>query len=103
MYQCRVEKRILKSMTNRSEYTVLNYELKLAAAPERGQILKDGRWYSGPLTSVIWAIDEQCFRCRVEDEFPFVQGYEHYSHDWIVETLQLEGWSLCTRNMIRID
>lgn len=103
MYKCRVEKRILHSAINKNQYTSLQYELKLEVAPERGQVLKDGQWYSGPLTTVIWAIDEDCFHCRVVDEFPFLQGHENYSHEWIVETYQRDGWSLCADRVVRID
>lgn len=103
MYKCRVEKRILHSAINKNQYTSLQYELKIEVAPERGQVLKDGQWYSGPLTTVIWAIDEDCFHCRVEDEFPFLQGHENYSHEWIVETYQRDGWSLGADRVVRID
>ena len=75
MYKCRVEKRILRKISNKNDYTSLQYELEVDVVPERGHHLKDGQWYSGPLTSVIWASDDECFHCRVEDEFPFMQGY----------------------------
>ncbi len=103
MYKCHIEKRILRNVTNKNDYTSLQYKLEVAAAPKRGHVLQDGQWYSGPLTKVIWALDEECFHCRVEDEFPFSQGREHYSHDWIVETYQKEGWLLCTGRVVRID
>lgn len=103
MFKCRVEKRIHKSVANKNDYTLLKYELEIETVPELGQVLKDGQWYSGPLKNVIWAIDDHCFHCRVGDEFPFVQGHENFSHEWIVETFQREGWSLCANRVIRID
>lgn len=102
MYKCRVEKRVRHNVSNKNDYTALHYELELEATPQPGEILQDGAWYSGPLTSVIWAIDEVCFHCRVEDEFPFSQGYESYSHDWIVNTYQQDGWSLSPDKVVRI-
>jgi len=103
MYKCRVEKRILHDVINKNDYTALQYELVVEVAPERGYVLQDGQWYSGPLTSVIWALDDECFHCRVEDEFPFVQGREHYSHDWLVATYQNDGWLLSADKVIRIN
>ena len=103
MYKCRVEKRIRHNPTNKNDYTALHYEMELEAAPQTGQVLKDGQWYSGPLTTVIWAIDEACFHCRVEDEIPFSQGYETYSHDWIVTAYQRDGWSLGAAKVVRIS
>ena len=103
MYKCRIEKRIRRNLTNKNDYSCLFYELEVAAAPQRGHVLQDGQWYSGPLTNVIWAFDDECFHCRVEDEFPFSQGRENYSHDWIVETYQKEGWLLSSGKVVRID
>jgi len=93
MYKCLIEKRILHKISNKNDYTLLQYELEVDVVPESSHLLKDGQWYSGPLTSVIWAIDDECVHCRVEDEFPFMQGYEDYSHDSIVNTYQQQGWS----------
>jgi hypothetical protein len=103
MYKCRVEKRVLRNATNHSDYTALHYDLEVVIAPECGHVLQDHQWYSGPLTKVIWAVDDECFHCRVEDDYPFSQGREHYSHDWIVENYQKEGWLLCAGRVVRID
>lgn len=103
MYKCRVEKRVRHNASNKNAYTALHYELELETAPQPGEILKDGEWYSGPLTTVIWAIDEDRFHCRVEDEFPYTQGHETYSHEWIVQTYQLDGWSRNADKIVRID
>lgn len=103
MYKCCIEKRILRKATNKSAYTALLYELEVKTAPERGHVLQDGQWYSGPLTNVIWALDDECFHCRVEDEIPFAQGHEDYSHDWLVETYQKDGWLLWTNRVVRVD
>lgn len=103
MYKCRVEKRILQSILDHNHYTSLQYELVVDVAPERGGVLQDGQWYSGPLTKVIWATDDECFYCRVKDEFPFMQGCDDYSHDWIVETYQREGWLLSADRIDRTE
>ena len=103
MYKCRVEKRILHDIKNKNDYTSLQYELEMELAPERGHVLQDGQWYSGPLTNVIWSVDDECFHCRVEDEFPFAQGHESYSHDWLVETYQNDGWLLTADRVVRIN
>ena len=103
MYKCQIEKRVRQNITNKNDYTALLYELELETAPQPGQILKDGQWYSGPLTTVIWAIDDECFHCRVEDDFPFTQGHETYSHDWIVQTYQQDGWWLSAEKIVQTD
>ena len=103
MYKCRVEKRVCQNGTDINDYTALHYELELEAAPQAGEVLKEGQWYSGPLTNVIWAIDEDCFHCRVGDEFPFSQGHEIYSHEWIVSIYQQDGWSLGAEKIVRVD
>ncbi|WP_455206929.1 hypothetical protein [Kaarinaea lacus] len=103
MYKCRVEKRIRHHATNPSDYTSLRYELDVEIAPERGHVLKDGKWYSGPITNVIWSIHDGCFHCRVKDELPFIQDNEDYSHDWLVETYQQEGWLPFIGRVVRTD
>ncbi len=103
MYKCRVEKRVRQNVTDINDYTALQYELELEAAPQPGEVLKDGLWYSGPLTKVIWAVDKDRFHCRVEDDFPYTQGYETYSHEWIVNIYQQDGWSLGEEKIVRVD
>lgn len=103
MYKCQIEKRVYQNITNKNDYTALYYELELETAPQPGQVLKDGQWYSGTLTTVIWAIDDECFDCRVEDEFPFTQGHETCSHDWIVQTYQQDGWSISAEKIVQTD
>ncbi len=103
MYKCRVEKRVCQNVTDINDYTALHYELEWEAVPQLGEVLKDGQWYSGPLTNVIWAIDEDRFHCRVGNEFPFNQGHETYSHEWLVSAYQQEGWSLGAEKIVRVD
>ena len=103
MYKCRVEKRVCHNVNDINDYTALQYELELVTAPQPGEVLKDDQWFSGPLIKVIWAVDEDCFHCRVEDEFPFSQGYETYSHEWIVSSYQQDGWSLGADKIVRFD
>ncbi len=95
MSRCRVEKRIWQHPTRNSDYTCLYYELEVSDAPERGRELRDGRWFSGPLSSIVWsAVDEQ-FKCRVPDEVPLASPEEEYSHDFLVENALQEGWQIC--------
>ena len=103
MYKCRVEKRVRQNVIDINDYTALHYELELETAPQPGEVLKDGQWYSGPLHKVIWAIDEDRFHCRVDDDFPYSQGYETFSHEWIVSTYQQDGWSLGAEKIVRVD
>lgn len=95
MSNCRVEKRVWRDAGKASDYTCLYYELDVDGAPERGVQLHEGRWFSGPLTFVIWSTDDAQFKCRVVDETPCTDGVYDYSHDFLVENALLEGWKTC--------
>jgi hypothetical protein len=93
MYPCRVEKRVWHEPDRSSGYTRLFFHTEVESAPTIGLELEDGHWFSGPLNFVIWDLDNECFVCRVEDEFPvFEQDYK-YTHGWIVDNYLLQGWS----------
>ncbi len=95
MSRCRVEKRIWKDRLKSSDYTCLCYELEVADTPARGSELHEGRWFSGPVSSVIWNVDEACFHCRVEDEAPSIDRDYEYTHEFLVENAVSEGWRPC--------
>lgn len=95
MSNCRVEKRVWKDPHKASDYTCLYYELDVEATPERGQQLHEGHWFSGPLASVIWNVDDAQFKCRVEDEVPYSDRDYEYTHDFLVQNALHEGWKTC--------
>lgn len=96
MTRCHVEKRIRTEAGAIDDYTCLFYDLDVAATPERGCELHEGRWFSGPLTFVVWNVDEERFKCRVADERPGSDGIFDYNHDFLVQNALHEGWHLCT-------
>ncbi|MFA7096486.1 MAG: hypothetical protein WC383_08405 [Gammaproteobacteria bacterium] len=95
MSNCRVEKRVWKDRGKQSDYTCLYYELDVGAPPQRGAQLRHGRWFSGPLTFVIWNVDDRQFKCRVADEVPGADHDYDYSHDFLVQNALHEGWKIC--------
>lgn len=102
LYQCRVEKRILNDSRDNSAYTALCYELELSDAPIVGRELRENRWFSGPLTHVVWDTEEDRFHVRVADEQPFIQGAEEFDHDWMVLHFRQQGWVLCREQIQRL-
>ena len=92
MYTCRIEKRVWREPDHSSDCTVLFYELENETPPKVGMEVNEGRWYSGPLTFVIWNVDDERFLCRAEDEYPVSDRDYDYSYEWIVENFLLQGW-----------
>lgn len=95
MTLCRVEKRIWRDADRASDYTCLFYELDVGDAPERGSELHEGRWFSGPLTQVLWNVDDGFFHCRVDDELPCADCTFDYDHGFLVDNAVQEGWRIC--------
>lgn len=92
MYKCHVEKRVWWDGDQSSDFTPFYYDLDVAQKPELGHQLRDGRWFSGPLTFVVWNVDDECFHCRVVDEKPSADMTYEYSHEFLVENALQEGW-----------
>lgn len=95
MNRCRVEKRVWRDAQRVTDYTCLYYELRVGDTPQRGQELVQGRWFSGPLTMVVWNRDDRQFKCRVDDEVPCFDATYDYSHDFLVENALEQGWRIC--------
>jgi len=95
MFKCIVEKHILNDDISSDHFTALCYEVPVSRAPEIGHELHHHRWFSGPLTKVIWDIDEQCFYARVADERPYIQGGTDFNHEWIIQNYLHQGWFVC--------
>ena len=94
MYRCHVEKRIWQDVLKTSTYTLVYHDLEMAEAPEIGDQLNDSRWYSGPLTHVVWNVDDEVFNCRVDDEAPSIDADYEYGYEFIVENALMEGWKV---------
>lgn len=101
MTHCRVEKRIWRDRDEKVDFTCVYYELDVGDAPARGTELADGRWFSGPLTAVIWNSDAERFNCRVEDEEPCFDRDYDYSHEFLLENALMQGWQLCDQSEVQ--
>lgn len=94
MSRCRVEKRVWRDPYKSSDYTCLYYELDVDDEPRRGCELNEGRWFSGPVSFVIWDTDRERFSCRVEDEVPCADADFEYTYEFLVENAIAEGWRI---------
>ena len=92
MYPCRVEKRIWREPDHDSDVTRLIYDLEVDEAPVVGYELNEGRWYSGPISFVIWDEDDECFVCKTEDEYPVEERDCEFSYEWIIDNYLMQGW-----------
>ncbi len=102
MSRCRVEKRVWHDPDKVTDYTCLYYELDVVDAPERGAELTDRPWYSGPLTLVVWSMDDESFKCRVDDEVPCTDHTYEYSHEFLVANALQQGWRICERSELEV-
>ncbi len=92
MYLCHVEKLVWRQAGQRGGYTPVGFDLEVAEPPRPGGELHLGRWFSGPLTFVVWDLDAERFECRVADEEPHTDLGEHFDHDFLLQNALWEGW-----------
>lgn len=97
VYKCIVEKHILADDVSQHSFTAICHEVEVMRAPVIGEELQDQRWFSGPLTKVIWDVDKQCFYARVADERPYIEGDTDFHHDWMIQNYLQQGWTVCSQ------
>ncbi|SCZ64192.1 hypothetical protein [Thiohalomonas denitrificans] len=102
MNRCHVEKRVWHDPEKLTDYTCLYYQLEVTEAPELGEELIERRWYSGPLTFVVWNPEDESFKCRVDDETPCTDATYDYSPEFLVENALQQGWRICERSEVEV-
>lgn len=45
-------------------------------------------------TRVTWHVEEAGFTCTMPDEFPYQEGEDNYTYEWLIKNAITSGWTL---------
>ena len=77
MYKCHITKTVLESDDNSRIHEVLTRNLELPFPPYPGLAVRDGKFYSGELTAVVWDVKDKIFFASTKNEFPWENEDRH--------------------------